>query len=155
MIHIRLATLEDALSLSTRLRAADRDEVIATSGPDIEEALRSSLQGSTLCWVATEDDDVALMIFGVAPVTGYPGFGTPWMLGSDRLDQLSKELLKLSRWYVYLMNRAYPYLINFVDQRNASSIRWLKWCGFKFGATVPEYGEAKVPFIHFYRTIHV
>jgi hypothetical protein len=149
MIEFRLATQQDVLRVALGLREVDKQEAIATAGEDYTGSLLRTWRSSSLCWIA-EEDGKAIAIFGVVP-----GFqarqGFPWLMGTDLLDTRSKELLKHSRWYVELMNSMYPILMNYADCRNTSTQRWLKWCGFTFGGVIPDFGQARIPFIHFYR----
>lgn len=150
MLEISLATLAGVREVARNLRPSDLAEAKATVGERYEDAVVSSYQNSTLCWMVLEDGK-PFGVFGVTPSGHDRGVGCPWMMATPVIAKYSKELLKLTPWYVHIMNSMYPTLYNYVDVRNHSSIRWLKWGGFQFGETIPDFGESKVPFTTFYR----
>ena len=147
-IHIRLARSEDATRLAAEMRPADRAEVIAASGPDVQHTLERSIQMSTHCWAAERGDEL-LALFGFAPVSLIGGIGSPWLLGTPAVDRLPGALTRLARSYVQsIRETTYPVLMNYVDARNTQSIRWLKRMGFTLHAAEP-HGVADLPFHRF------
>jgi hypothetical protein len=58
------------------------------------------------------------------------GSGAPWMLGTDVLDRNSRSLMRLAPGYISVLQNEFSHLENFVDARNARSIRWLRRLGF-------------------------
>jgi hypothetical protein len=87
---------------------------------------------------------------GVVPVSMATGIGSPWMLGTDALDHLSRPLARIARRYFDEVARVYPVLENQVDVRNTASIKLLKWLGCSFDEPRP-YGAAGLPFMRFER----
>ena len=76
-------------------------------------------------------------IFGAAQGPA-EGFGIPWMLGNDQLVTIPRELVTEGREWIDYLNRLYPHLENYVDERNRTSVRWLRAMGFEFpGEFVP------------------
>jgi len=152
------ADYQNVRDLFDVIRESDAREVMASAGQTPEEAITLSLGLSTDAWVLLQDGS-PICVFGVAPVTGKPGVGSPWMLASHKFAvskapprqrrAVTRVILEFSKYYIGQMLEKFYLLENFVDARNAASIRWLKWCGFKFDPAVP-HGYAQLPFHPFY-----
>lgn len=144
-VEVRPATYRDALVLP--LRRADRDEIEALTGRNPRAVLVESVEASAKAWAGLADGTL-VCLFGVVPKSLVGITGIPWLLGSDDVCAYSRQFLRRNRAYVDVMLADFPYLINVVDARNAVSIRWLKWLGFRFGQPVP-MGVRGLPFIPF------
>ncbi len=145
VVEIRPATFRDALTLE--MRRADREEVEALSGRSPREVLVESVERSASAWAGLADGDL-VCLFGVVPLSLVGVTGIPWLLGSDAVVTYGRPFLRRNHSYVRDMLRDYPVLTNVVDARNAVSIRWLRWLGFKMGAPTP-MGVQGLPFIPF------
>lgn len=146
-IEIRELREGDCEALDAGLRLADRDEITAMSGPDTLATIRRSTKRSTLLAVALVDGELAC-IFGLVPRCLLTGSGAPWMLGTNLLDQHSRSLMRRCRGYISAMQNECSHLENYVDARNARSIRWLQRLGFTVHAPQP-MGVARLPFHRF------
>lgn len=146
-ILVRPAELEDIAPIAEKMREQDRQEVKASSGEDPMQSLSDSLLVSDLVWTA-EDESGPIAMFGVARIPGgLSTCGAAWLLGTDRLVDVDKRTWwVLSRKYVKRMEERYDILMNYVDDRNTVSQRWLSRLGFRKIHTIPEYGWAKIPF---------
>lgn len=144
------ATQDLVDSLKGRLRQADKDEVYAMSGSDVDEALQRGFNVSELCWIGMWKDD-PVTCFGVNRHGLLSDNGTPWLLGTDRIREPGVKLafVQNSVPYVLEMMKRFKYLENWVDARNISSIRWLKMCGFTVEAAEPT-GFLSLPFHRFW-----
>ena len=71
-----------------------------------------------------------MALFG-APPPPLPGLGIVWMLGTDAIQTEAMGIARRTRRYFDELNAAYPILWNYIDARNAVSLRWLRWGGFK------------------------
>lgn len=131
--EIRFATAEDIPAIAARMRAADRNEIEASHGHTPEQALTSSLQHSTAAWTGLIDGEPVCM-FGVGPISILAGRGAPWMLGTDQIERWPRTFLRRCRPCVEAMLAVYPYLENYVDDRNEKSKQWLRWLGFRVSA---------------------
>jgi hypothetical protein len=131
-------------ALAPRMRAADVAEIEAAAGLSPNEALRMSLEASIAAWAGTVDGEVAC-VFGVAPLSLLGGEGSPWLLGSDLIEQHAFAFARRNRAVVRGWSAIFPVLRNYVDVRNAVSIRWLRWLGFALLPPVV-YGVARLPF---------
>lgn len=150
VVDIRPATEADARALV--LRKADREEVEALTGRDPQDVLVESVHTSAKAWSGLADGRLVCM-FGVAPQSLIGAVGIPWLLGSPEVCTFSRQFLRRNKAYVREMLRDFPILRNVVDQRNAVSIRWLGWLGFRFGIPQP-MGPQNLPFIPFQMEAH-
>ena len=110
------------------LRAVDRRECAASCGLSGEDALQQSFEISRTTWVGTIDK-VPVVAFGVAS-SGTPRVGVPWLLATDRIDEVGIAFVRNSKHIVDAMLKQFPFLVNYVSAENALSKKWLKWCGF-------------------------
>lgn len=126
------------------VRQADRDEVLASAGKPIESLLGECVRTSVSAWVGLVDGE-PICLFGLASPSLLSDTGIPWMIGTDGIDQYSKAFLRRSLWVVAMWRSDYPVLRNWVDVRNKTAIRWLRWLGFTLNEPEP-YGVAGLPF---------
>lgn len=133
--------------MAPRMREADRVEVWAASAATPLEALTTSLQRTPAALTGMVDG-LPVCMFGVSPVTLLCGRGIPWLLGSEELPRYAVPFLRRNRAYLAAMRERYSKLTNYVDARNALSIRWLKWMEFGIMSTEP-YGPFGLPFHRF------
>lgn len=148
-VVIQPATVGDAAYIAPILREADRCEILAIHADPaatvLAEAVRvSSRAYAAWAWRGPQDFD-ALALFGVAPVPGHPLLGVPWMVGARGLEDAPKTLVRHSRIWLSRISEGYRRLANWVDARNESSIRWLRWLGFTVHPPLP-WGRFDLPF---------
>lgn len=146
-IQIRPATADDVTFLAPRLRAADRFEVLASTGLDPARSLQLAFELSDQVWTGTADGVPGAM-FGVSSMDPLTGAGVPWLLGSDLVEENAIAFLRASRRIVDGMRQEYTLLENYVDARNVASIGWLQWLGFDIHEQAP-FGPFGVPFHRF------
>ena len=137
--------------IAQRLRQADRQELAAVHGWDIDllGCLQTAVSASEEAFVALASDE-PIAVFGVAPVCLLGGLGCPWLLGTDAMDKHGREIVTLSRQHVARWGQRYTCLFNYVDARNGRSIAWLRHTGFTVWPAEPRglHGE---PFHRFER----
>lgn len=150
MIVYREATLEDAVSLTKRLRESDHIEVSLAAGGVTDDLLMDSVGGPTSieAWAA-EVDGLVVALWGVHQQKLV--VGVPWLLCSPEVARYAKRLVKDGRQWVNRISIQFPILTNMVHAENTSSINWLKSLGFTIGPLHPEYGAGKAPFYQFYK----
>lgn len=117
-------------TIAKRMRKADRDEVAAASRLSPRKALEYSLERSAHAWTAVVNGRPEVM-FGVGDLNILAGVGSPWLLGTDAVEVHARDFLRVSRELMPQLLARYQVLRNFVDARNAVSIRWLEWLGFR------------------------
>jgi len=130
--------------LAEHLRKADRKELAASVGREktVRQVLEDAVRASARLWVFAEADGTPLAVFGAAPL---PQGASPWMLGTDRAANHPRTLVAWGRKYARRMLDEYGRLLNFVDARNTTSVRWLRRIGFRIHPPVP-YGPEGVMF---------
>lgn len=138
------ATLEHATELGVWMCKPDMEEVWAAGHLTPREATRSSLLVSRDAWTGLADGQVVCM-FGVGSPMICSTVGVPWLLATDQLQKHARPFLRRNRKMVRRMMGSYSILRNFVDARNTTSIRWLKWLGFKVLPPEP-FGVDSLPF---------
>lgn len=146
-VEFRYVTAIDVAQLIANMRQADRDEVQASAG-NVAEAVVDSVLHSAWSLAVIINGELAC-IFGLAPIDGLLGSrAAPWMLGTPVIDRHPRVLMGHCRPYVAHMAACYPHLLNFVDERNTRSKRWLKAMGFTLHPAQP-YGVEQRPFHYF------
>ena len=65
-------------------------------------------------------------------VTEGEGKGIPWMLGTELMLKIPRDLMVQGRYWVDYLNLLYPFLENHVAVSNTVSVAWLKRMGFEF-----------------------
>lgn len=149
-VRFRYVQSGDIAHIAANLRDADRREIAASRGPEVQpaDAIANTVLRSSHVWIAVAGDGEPIAIFGVAPISMIDGIGSPWMLSTERVYEHPRALVTEARRYLSAMRETYPTLYNFVDARNDKSIRWLKRLGFALQPAAP-YGPAGVPFHRF------
>ncbi|UZP67383.1 hypothetical protein N1030_17575 [Desulfovibrio mangrovi] len=146
-VRIIKATQSHVDGLRGRLRRSDCGEVLAATGLAPDAGLERSFSMSCMAWAVVEKAEVIAM-FGVG-ASSLSGTGSPWLLGTDALVRQVRGFIQHSREYIDLMRQRFPNLVNWVDARNAASVRWLGWCGFTVEEPVP-FGPFGLPFHKFH-----
>jgi hypothetical protein len=148
-LRLRAVAAGDAARLAARMRPGDIAEVEAATGSDPERAVRLGIAESDPAFLLAADFDGELgAVFGVAPVSLATGSGSIWMLGTTVMDGNGRSLGLVARRYVEEALQAYPVLFNYVDARNAPSLRLIRWLGFEIAPARP-FGARGLPFHRF------
>lgn len=150
-LTFRAPHMRDLCEVAARMRQADRDELAACDHFDAQAAVMHSAHNSERCWAVLEGDHV-LCVFGVCPLPGHPGVGTPWMLGTTALGtRHRRKLIDAPALYISRMLDAFPRLVNYVHAENTASVRWLQRLGFALDPVAP-FGPNGAPFHRFEMT---
>lgn len=127
------------------MRRADREEVWASHRMTPEEALRFSVGRSGEHAWAVERGGRIVTLFGCAPMSLVGSSGTPWLLGSDEIQDIRLTFLKYSRPIVRQLSARFALLENWIDARNTLHLDWARWTGFRVEEPEP-YGVYRQPF---------
>lgn len=144
-VTVREATLEDCLSVGDRLREEDLAEIRAYAG-------LGGVEGLLHCFIHSEVTLVVVIngspetLFGVGPSKSDAKVGIIWLLSTPKLFDISKPFIRHCRSYLDALSEPYELVMNYVDARNESHIRWLRWCGFRFIHLHEQFGHEKRPF---------
>lgn len=131
------------------MRECDIEELRAATGDSPLQALLKSCQMSSHKWaIMGVGGDEAIGLFGVARVNPLTDKGAPWLLATPELEKEFIPFLRNSRKYVQTMLSEHSFLENWVDARNLTSIKWLRFCGFQLRDPVL-YGREMRPFHRF------
>ena len=112
-------------------------------------SLEASLEVSERAWSLLLDGEVAAL-WGVAPggrgsILARPPVGIVWAMTADSLARHRRLAARVSRQAVAELLELYPALVNWVDARYRSALRWVRWLGFEVGEAQP-LGVAGLPF---------
>lgn len=149
MIYLVRAEPKHIESLLGRVRRADREELAAGYSLTPERALETGLKISSHCWAGMWQGRV-IAIAGLYPTSFLGDHAHPWMIGSHDLErsELRRKFLDMSQAVLAHMLTLYPHLDNWVDARNRTAVRWLRWLGFQVDVPEP-HGPLGMPFHHF------
>lgn len=146
--HYRPANWGDCREMAPFMREQDAKEVMASNELNPLRSLQASFKASRECNTIIHEDGSIVGMFGVADSIV---FGSPWLLGTDKLIDTRSEFIPQAREWVERINETYPLLVNYVHADNEVSKRWLKSLGFQFIKLIEEYGVGKEPFYQFVR----
>lgn len=147
---IRPATEADAAMLAINMRHEDREEVIASDGPDVHATVLESIRRSEEAWALTIGGELACVWgivrspFGLGSVAD----GVVWMLSTNVVERNPKSFWRECKRVVPELTQKWGMLVNAIDTRHTKAIRWGHRLGFRF-TKVEEFGIAKKPFAFF------
>lgn len=144
-VTFRPPTESDLDYLAANMREMDRLECRIVGGHAPREALMDGVASSVWSLVAEVEGRV-VCVFGVAPSDLLGDEAAPWMLCADGIEHNARAMLACSGRFLGEMRGQFETLANVVHADNRSAIRYLKWCGFKFGEPFQIEGEAFLPF---------
>lgn len=142
---LREPTEADLDYLAENMREPDRLECRVVGGVEPREGLTECVEQSLWSYVV-EVEGKPIAVFGVAPHDLLGDVGSPWLLSAEGIERNARVVMSVSQRFKALMQAQFETLSNIVHAHNRSAIRYLKWCGFKFGETIQVKGE---PFIAF------
>ena len=146
-IDIVDATEKHFKDLSEHMREVDVQEVFASSGAKPDEVCHASANMDAEAKAALANDKL-VCLFGVVPVSAVPSIGVPWLLGTDLLNDIPHSLCRVTVKHLSEYMNRYDVLVNYVDARNKTTVKWLQWLGFS--VELPEsFGHLGLPFHRF------
>tara|TARA_S200000501_G_scaffold212111_1_gene199318 strand:- start:230 stop:724 length:495 start_codon:yes stop_codon:yes gene_type:complete len=146
----RKSILSDVVELAANMRLEDKAEVLAYSGSQPKEALFYCFFNSKPCMTMVGRKGNLMGMYGVVPCS--PKVGRIWMLGHETMTDDYKDVrdfLKYSPIELQKFHCNYPLLYNYVDERNTTHIKWIKWMGFSIIKKHATFGAAGTPFYEF------
>ena len=84
-------------------------------------------------------------MFGIGAVSIAAGVGSPWMLGTNGIQDHSALFARVSKVWIDDARSRWSSLENHVDARNGLALRWLRWLGFEIHDVEP-HGPMGMPF---------
>lgn len=146
-VDIVPSVLDDVFELEPNLRLDDIKEVEALGSCPMKSLLRGFIY-SDKCYTVKLNNKVIGM-FGVGSFEMPKGFASIWFLGSDDLFTIPVTFIREGRNYINQFMQKYDIIVNAVDSRNTSHIKWIEKCGMKFSSPIIING---FEFIQFYKT---
>lgn len=131
--------------LAEHMRSADVMECTAI-GRSPQEALSTALRSSLWALTAIVDDEPHAML-GVTSRNMIEGVGVPWMLGTERVYDHGRDLLRYSPQILAEMHASFPVLENLVSADNVRALRYIRRVGFEFRLEPHIIGG--IAFVHF------
>lgn len=129
--HWRKSILSDVVTVAAKMRVEDKAEVLAYSGSMPKEALFYCFFHSKPSMTMVGRKGNIMGMYGVIPDTNQSG--RIWMLGHESMTTDYKDVrafLRNSPMELEKFHANYPVLYNYVDARNETHIKWIKWMGF-------------------------
>lgn len=135
-------TVADIERILPDVRLADIDEIRDALGVSMRYALHDGITNSLNAKQIVIDGQV-VAVFGDAVYSLLGSVGVPWLISTTHVEKHARAFLKVCKPEVQAMLIRHQHLMNYVDARNTTSIRWLKWLGFNFEPAAP-YGVRRV-----------
>lgn len=115
--------------LAEHMRYFDQIECLAFGhGP--EDALSYALRSSLWALTAIVDDAPHAMM-GVTSASMIEGIGEPWMLGTERIYDHARDLVRFGPAILAEMQATFSQLRGGVSETNDRAIRFLRFLGFE------------------------
>ena len=150
--HTRPTRVSDIPYVAEFMREEDVAEVRAQSGQTPQLSLLHSFFKGDPCMTMIGRDGRPMGMWGVVPQRA--DVGCIWMLCTDdlALDRLNAmRFLREARVHLDAIQARYRVLCNLADARNVVHIKWLRWMGFTFIKSHPQYGTEGRLFLEFVR----
>lgn len=122
----------DVEAFASRMRAADRRELVRWTGNDPGYELRRAVDLADVVWVGCLPDGTALSMFGGCATNLVDGTGCIWELSTEDVDRHKVLFARASRVGMDMVMRALPHVrefANYVDTDYAQAVRWIEWLG--------------------------
>lgn len=147
---VRPASVEDALSVASRLRPEDRDEVIAASGMDPRIALPQYVREDRFIMACgLVETGIPEVLWGADPIPYVDRACVGWLLSTTViLDHPVEFAVNVKRFFEEL-HKDYDLITNFTDARNVVHHRLIKWLGCVPVRRIESFGAKSIPFIEF------
>ena len=129
--HWRKSILSDVTTVAANMRQEDKEEIFAYSGTLPKEQMFYCFFSSKPCMTMVGRKGNIMGMYGVVPCS--PKVGRIWMLGHKSMTSDYKDVrafLRNSPIELEKFHCNYPLLYNYVDARNETHIKWIKWMGF-------------------------
>lgn len=132
LVIVRPSTLQDMQWIAPRLRKADRQEILASSGQGPLDNLLRALYTGKLVFTAIQDG-LPAAVFGTTDLIPVEDelVAWVWMVGTDQLTVKPKNLLRTAKQWLPTLSLGAAACMNFVDSRNKQHINWLEHMGFE------------------------
>lgn len=143
---MRPATYADIDYVAHRLRPADHDEFVATTGRSPEPFMAKALSVDGSAWCGTLDD-IPVAIYGL-DISDHGA--SPWMVGTPAIEgfQVARHLVRHGRKLFREWADTHGKLHNYAYAANTVHIKFIRLLGCEVGDPQP-YGALRLPFMEF------
>jgi hypothetical protein len=142
-IQVVRATEAHAREMAERMTPEEAAEVQATYGVTPLRVAILSIASSEAAWAITVNGELAVLL-GVSPASaaeevmqGSASAHVLWAHTTAVTGRHPKAFLRASRAVLEALLKHYPTLLNNVDARRTSALRWARWLGFEVGPPIP------------------
>lgn len=136
-----------AEELFNNMRAEDREEMELMGYHDIEYVLRS-MNNSEILYKAVDGEGHLLAVSGVSYSCDFPDDARcVWLLGTERIKQHKRELVKIGRAVMKEYLNKYHKLFNLISRDNIPALTYIQHLGAKFFQPVNIGRGVFVPFL--------
>ena len=143
------ALVEDASAFASRLREADRQELLAATGDNrLLRLLSASVMSSQMGFSVWTCDMTPVALFGVSYRNALTTEATLWLVATDALAQHWREFCRRTREYLNELVKSPIIMTNRIDARNDKALRYIRWLGAEIEAAEP-FGPFGLPFHRF------
>jgi len=139
-VEIVDADSDHAFAMAPKLRAADVEEIAALTEVPPLPTLMESMRGSLRSYTVLVDGDPTIM-FGVAVHPDDAECGVPWLLATDGLRRIRREVLRFGPPVADKAFEGFKRLCNITSGSNTVAHRWLAGLGFELGPLMPGAGR--------------
>ena len=137
---VRPLTVEAALHVALRLRAADAEEIYAVRHDDdpVSLAMAAATRGP-MAWAAGDGEPIACL----GAIEIWPGVWEAWMFATDAFPRVGKPLTRfVKRGMMPAVKRLGAHRVQAHSiEGHAVAHKWLERLGAKFERVVPRFGK--------------
>jgi hypothetical protein len=109
-----------------------------TLSPIYRETMHRVMTNSTLTWIGC-DDDVAFCTWGLTAPTLLSDRAYLWLYTTRHFKDHIFQFIRHSQRVTEDMLHYYPIIVGHGHTNDQKSLRWLSWCGAKFGTPQGDY----------------
>ncbi len=126
--------------MDMNLRDADSQEMLASTGLNVQDGLAEAVALSNLvCYVYLDDKKDIIAVSG-ASMSGYPDVAIVWAMATNEVFAYWDEVEPLFNKHVngVLDFQGVEVIANIIDLRNKAHIRWIQKLGFTMSGNIIE-----------------
>jgi hypothetical protein len=137
--------------VASNLRDEDWAEIKAQTGLPAQLVLpyAATCEDRIILASGVIEDGLAEILWGFDPIPDVPDTAVCWVVSTPRIYDFPQRFTPVSKVIRDRVLAFYPFLTNYVDERNERHVEWLRWLGAKFIKRIDKFGYEGVPFLEF------
>jgi hypothetical protein len=146
VVRLTAARPEHVHAIAACVSPRVAQELLEGFGQTPEQVMRTGMQYSIETWTAFAENREGgqprrfpIAMYGVGRMGGSSTAVLVWCVPTVHIKRYGFSVAKASRRVVWHLVRQFDELVNFVDTRDGTDMKWLKWLGARFGEGVPPY----------------